>query len=352
MVGCHEIIQGDFIMKRNTFIIGLLALALLLAACSGNNVVSEPETDDLVENNTTQQEDMQEAVEPQSLRIAILPILDALPLYVAEEQGYFADQNLEVELVPVTSGPERDQLMQAGQVDAMINEIVSVMFYNQTEIEVVIVRFARTATAESPVFSILAAADSGIQSVEDLAGVEIGISEATVIEYMTDRVLENAGLTQEEIVKIAVPRIPDRLALLLSGELTAATLPDPVASLAVLNGAALIIDDTTLPEVGTSVFSFSVDTIAEKSEAVAGFLAAVEQAVIDLNNDPSQFDALLAELGLVPPPLQPTFELPPYVTASVPSEDQWADALAWALEAGLIENSPAYADSVDATFLP
>jgi ABC-type nitrate/sulfonate/bicarbonate transport system substrate-binding protein len=134
MVGCHEIIQGDFIMKRNTFIIGLLALALLLAACSGNNVVSEPETDDLVENNTTQQEDMQEAVEPQSLRIAILPILDALPLYVAEEQGYFADQNLEVELVPVTSGPERDQLMQAGQVDAMINEIVSVMFYNQTEI--------------------------------------------------------------------------------------------------------------------------------------------------------------------------------------------------------------------------
>jgi NitT/TauT family transport system substrate-binding protein len=257
-----------------------------------------------------------------------------------------------VELVPVTSGPERDQLMQAGQVDGMINEIVSVMFYNQTETEVVIVRFARTATGDSPVFSILAAADSGIESVEDLAGIEIGISEATVIEYMTDRVLENAGLAPEEIVKVAVPRIPDRLALLQSGELAAATLPDPVASLAVLNGAALIVDDTTLPEVGTSVFSFSVDTIVEKPEAVAGFLAAVEQAVSDLNSDPGQFDGMIAELGLVPPPLQPTFELPPYVTASVPSEEQWADALAWALDSGLIENSPPYAESVDASFLP
>ena len=316
-------------MKKNTIMIGLLALALLLSACGGD-----------------------QPAEPQTLRIAVLPILDAFPLYVAEEQGYFADQNLEVELVPVNSGPERDQLMQAGQVDGMINEIVSVLFYNQNETEVVIVRFARTATDESPVFSILAAADSGIESVEDLAGVEIGVSQATVIEYMTDRVLENAGLTPDEIVKLAVPSIPDRLALLQSGELAAATLPEPVASLAELSGAAVIIDDSSLPEVGTSVFTFSADTIAEKPEVVSGFLAALEQAVADLNSDPGQFDALLAELGLIPAPLQGSFELPPYVTASVPSEAQWDDALAWALEAGLIENSPAYTDSVDASYLP
>jgi NitT/TauT family transport system substrate-binding protein len=307
----------------------LLAFTILLAGCGGETTA-----------------------EPQTLRIAVLPILDAFPLYVAEEQGYFADQNLVVELVPVNSGPERDQLMQAGQVDGMINELVSVMFYNQIETEVVVVRFARTATAEVPVFSILAAPDSGIEGVEDLAGVEIGVSNATVIEYMTDRVLENAGLISEEIVKIAVPRIPDRLALLQSGELAAATLPEPVASLAVLSGAKVIIDDSSLPEVGTSVYSFSVASLEEKQAEVAGFLAALELAVADLNRDPSQFDALLAELGLVPVPLQATFELPPYVTASVPSEAQWEDALAWVLDAGLIENSPVYADSIDASYLP
>ena len=331
-------------MKSNKYMIWLLVVVLLLTACSGNSAVSE--------DNTPQEitEDLPEA--ETALRIAVLPILDAFPLYVAQEQGYFADQNLTIELVPVNSGPERDQLMQAGQIDAMINELVSVLFYNQTETKVVVVRFARTATVDSPVFSILAAAGSGIESPADLAGVEIGVSEGTVIDYMTDRVLQNAGLSAEEIVKIAIPRIPDRLALLQSGELAAATLPDPVAALAVLNGATLIIDDSSLPEVGTSVFSFSADTLAKKPEAVAGFLTALEQAVEDLNSDPSQFDALLADLGLVPVPLQATFELPPYVTASVPSEAQWQDALTWALDGGLIENSPSYADSVTSEYLP
>ncbi|MFN2146136.1 MAG: ABC transporter substrate-binding protein, partial [Anaerolineales bacterium] len=265
-------------MKRSLIVITVL-IAILLTACGGASA------------------------EPQKLRIAVLPILDALPMHVALEKGYFADHNLDVELVTVNSGPERDQLMQAGQVDGMINEIVSVLFYNQQEISVVAVRFARAATADSAVFSIVAAPGSGIESVEDLAGVEIGISEATVIEYMTDRVLQKAGLTPDEIKTIAIPRIPDRLALLQSGELAAATLPDPATGMALLQGATLIIDDSTLPEVGTSVITFSVDAIENKPEAIRGFLAAIEQAVADINADPTGFNQMLADKGLVPPPL-------------------------------------------------
>jgi NitT/TauT family transport system substrate-binding protein len=293
-----------------------------------------------------------EATEQQTLRIAVLPILDALPLHVALEKGYFAEHNLEVELVPVNSGPERDQLMQAGQVDGMINEIVSVIFYNQQEIEVVAVRFARAATTDSAVFSIVAAPGSGIESVEDLAGVEIGISEATVIDYMTDRVLQKAGLSPEEINTVAIPRIPDRLALLQSGELAAATLPDPATGMAILQGSTLIIDDRTLPEVGTSVITFSKEAVEKKPEAMKGFLAAVEQAVADLNADPVGFNDLLADKGLVPPPLLEGFTLPPYVTASVPSEALWQDAIDWAMEKGMISIDPSYAESVDGSFLP
>ncbi len=69
------------------------------------------------------------------------------------------------------------------------------------------------ATAEYPVFRILAAKDSGITTVGDLKNVPIGISQGTVIEYMADRVLENAGLAPGEIAKIAVPKISDRTAL-------------------------------------------------------------------------------------------------------------------------------------------
>lgn len=291
-------------------------------------------------------------IEPAHLKIAVLPILDALPMHVALEQGYFDQFNLDVELVPVTSAPERDQLMQAGQVDGMINEIVSVMFYNQQEPQVVIVRFARAATANAALFSVLASADSGITTVDDLAGIEIGVSEGTVIEYVTDRVLQHAGLTSDEIVKVAIPRIPDRLNLLQSGELEVGVLPDPVTALAIQSGAVLVIDDSSLPEVGVSVISFSVDSLEQKPETVRGFLAALEMAVADLNEQPQDYVPLMVDLGILPPPLAESFELLPYVTASVPSEAQWADALEWAQGNGLLEGEPAYAESVDTSFLP
>ena len=62
---------------------------------------------------------------PVKLRIAVLPILDTLPMYVAAEQGYFAENGVEVEFIPVASAPERDSLIQAGQADGMINEKLS-----------------------------------------------------------------------------------------------------------------------------------------------------------------------------------------------------------------------------------
>ncbi len=113
-----------------------------------------------------------------------------------------------------------------------------------------------------------------------------------------------------------------------------------------------MIDDSSLPEVGTSVISFSTAALVEKPEAVRGFLAALEMAVADLNDHPGDYIQLISDLGMVPAPLLATYQLPPYVTASVPSEAQWADALASAQDKGLIEGDLLYADSVDASYLP
>ncbi len=290
--------------------------------------------------------------EPTRIRVAVLPILESLPMYVADQEGYFAAEGLEVELIPVSSAPERDQLMQSGQVDAMINEVVSVLFYNQESPQVVVVRFARVATAQAPLFRILAAKDSGIQSVEELAGAPIGISEGTVIEYTTDRLLERAGLAPEQIAKVAVPKIPDRLNLLASGQLQAANLPDPAASLAILQGAVPVIDDTTYPEISHSVISFSRGFVEEHPEAVRGFLRALERAVEAVNGDKSRWDDLLGQKKLLPPPLRGVYTLPDFPPASVPSPEQFNDALAWAQGKGLISTDVPYESSVDASFLP
>lgn len=287
-----------------------------------------------------------------TIRVAVLPVLDALPIHVAQAQGYFEEQGLEVEIISVSSAPERDALMQSRQVEAILNEVVSTIFYNQAETRVVSVRFLRAASPDYPLFRILAAKDSGISSVEDLKGVEIGISEGTVIQYTTERILQNAGLTDQEIIGIAVPRIPDRIALLVSGELAAANLPDPAASAAILQGAVPVIDDTTIPSISHSVLTFDAEVLSENPETIKRFLLAIEKAVEDINSDKDSWTDLMIELGLLPPVLVGSYSLPDFPTASVPSQSQFNDAVDWALERGLISAPVDYSSSVSGEFLP
>jgi NitT/TauT family transport system substrate-binding protein len=287
-----------------------------------------------------------------TLHMALLPVLDTLSIHVAIQEGYFEQQGVSVEIIPVSSAPERDQIVSAGEADGMLNEVVSTLFYNKETVQVQIVRTARAATSEAPIFRILASADSGITSAEELKGVEIGISDGTVIEYLTDRLLEAEGFSEDEIVSIAVPKIPDRLALLGSGELQAAMLPDPASSLAIQGGAVVVVDDTSHPEFGFSVLSFRKEVIDEYPEAIEKFLAAVEQAVEKINADPSQYAGLMAEQGLVPPPLIESYTVNPFPTAGVPSQAQWDDAVDWAMSKGLINESVDYQSSVTSEFLP
>jgi NitT/TauT family transport system substrate-binding protein len=318
----------------HSLIFMIIILSILLAACSQN--VTPTETSD----------------EPVTLRIAVLPILDALPMYVAQQEDLFEKHGVEVEFIPVASAAERDQVITSGQADGMINEAVSTLFYNKDETQIQIVRFARTATPSSPQFFILASGQSGITNVADLKGVAVGISEGTVIEYLTDRLLEAEGFTQEEIQTVAVPKIPERMTLLGSGELDAAMLPDPLASLAAQGGAVVVLDDSKHPEFGYSTISFRLPVIEANPQAVKNFLSAIEEATDKINSDPTKWENLLTENQLVPAPLMGTFEVPPYPTASIPNKDQWDDALAWAKAKGLIDVDVSYEDSVTGAYLP
>ena len=317
-------------MLRKTVMVLMLS-AVLLSACGG----AAPA-----------------APEDQTLKIAVLPILDALPMYVAEAQGYFKDAGIKVDFLPVASAAERDQVMQAGQADGMINDLISTALYNKDTQKIAIVRFARTASPDQPQYSIVASKDSGIAKPEDLKGVDIGISEGTVIAYTTDRLLQHAGLTKDDIKTTNVPKIPDRLQLLAEGKMQAANMPEPFATLAEQGGAVRVLDDRSLPEVGTSEISFNVATLKSKPETVKKFLAAINKATADVNSNPDKWNSLLTDKKLIAAPLIGKYQLPKFPAASVPSEAQIKDVLAWMMDKGLLKQDVPYNQLVDASYLP
>jgi NitT/TauT family transport system substrate-binding protein len=315
----------------------LMVSVLLLAGCGGEEAALSPKA---------------LPAEDQTLKMAVLPILDILPFHVADQNGFFEQVDLHVELVPVKSAQERDTLMQTGQVDGMLTDLLSPVLFNQGEAQIFVVRTARKVYPGSPLFSILAGPESEIRSPLDLAGVGIGIAQNTVIEYITDRILENAGLVPEAIAIQEVSAIPVRFELLINGEIPAATLPDPLASGAVAAGAVLVADDTSVPEYSQSILAFSTESLEAQPEAVRKFLVAWEMAVEELNANPDKYNDLLIEKGRVPESIQGTFRMPPFPEASIPTPEQLADVVQWSLEKGLIEETVPYERMVDDSYLP
>jgi NitT/TauT family transport system substrate-binding protein len=290
--------------------------------------------------------------EPVTLKLALIPVIDTLPMFVAQAEGLYAKHGVNAKLIPVASAPERDQLLQAGQADGTLNEILAVMFFNKEKIRMQALRYGHMASAGAGHFFILASGQSGISDVNGLKGVEIGISRGTIIEYVTDRLLAAKGLAAAEIKYLAVPKIPDRMSLLASGELKAGVMPDPLAALAVQQGSKIILDDTVNPKLGASVISFRKETIDRHPKAIKSFLAAIEEAVGMINSAPSRYSGLLAEKKIVPRPLLSSYIVPKFPFKGAPTEAEWNDMLAWAKAKGLLTADIAYRDSVNPTLLP
>lgn len=279
--------------------------------------------------------------ESSALKMGVLPILDVLPLYVAEQEGYFEAEGIEVELVPFSSALERDVALQTNQIDGEVNDLISVALLNNGGDQAKVVRTAMRATPDKSMFAILSS-DSEITAPMDLKGVQIGISANSVIEYIVDRLIEAEGLSAADIVKEGVPKIPVRLELLTSGSLPAACLPEPLASLAVVSGSHVVIDDTAHPEYAQSVVTFSIEALDKKPNTVGKFLAAYEKAVEAINADPNQFRKLLIEKGRVPEPVEESFEMPVFPLAGVPTEAEVQDVLDWMEGKGMLERELAY----------
>ncbi len=294
----------------------------------------------------------QEARSQNSLKIALLPILDTFPYYVAEAQGYFDRYGVTVTAVPVGSGLERDQLMQSGAIDGMLNEMASTANFNRERIQVKIISSARKAYPHYPLFRVLAAPGSNLAAPADLKGIPIGISKNTIIEYVTDRLLAAGGLTPDQISKKSVPVIPERYQLLLQRQLKAATLPDPLAKSALEAGAGSVIDDSVHPQYSVSVLSFHLDAIETKADAVRQFLKAWNHAAQDINANPEPYRGLLLQKIRVPKNIQQTYRIPPFPLREVPSAEQWADVMNWMVSKGLLKAPIPYRDSITNDYLP
>ncbi|MBO8128882.1 MAG: ABC transporter substrate-binding protein [Peptococcaceae bacterium] len=285
----------------------------------------------------------------QPIKLGLLPITDNLPFWVAEQKGYFTEEGVEVELVNFKSAVNRDSALTADQVDGVLGDIISVAQLNDAGTPVKIVSIGQGVTAKEGRFAILSSPQSNITDVEQLKGVGIGCSLKTIMEYIIDQTLTAKGFSEEDIKKVQIPQIPLRLEALLNGSLEAAILPDPLAALAEIKGAHVVLEDTD-QNISQTVIYFREETLNENLAGVRAVMRAYARAVQDIQANPDAFTDLLIEKARMPEIVAQSDKHGMEIIFSapeLPTEEQVNRVLNWMKAKNLLKKDLACEDLID-----
>ena len=289
------------------------------------------------------------AAEP--LKIGLLQIEDSVAFYVAEQEKMYDREGLEVELIPFLSALERDSALAAGAIDGAIDDPVGAILFDQGQGRLKITALCLGETPAEGVFAILAAPQSGVNSLAELKNVEIAVSNSTIIEYVTDRMLLARGFQAAEIRKIEVVKMPIRMQMLLSGAVKAATLPEPLASIAAGKGARVLATDRESKEsLSQTVIVFRNQVLAERRQDIAQFFKAYGAAVAAINASPEKYRPLFVEKGRIPADLAATYPIPTYPLPRPFSPTLYQPVIDW-LTAKKLVGTLGYEDMVATDFL-
>ena len=315
-------------MKRKILAIALVLItSVSLVSCSGKT---------------------KEATKQQSLKtltIGIMPDLDSLPFIIAEHNGYFKEEGLEVKIEHFKSAVDRDTALQTNKIHGAISDMLAVVFFNDNNFDVKI-----TSKTDGS-FKLIAGKNSGITKIEQSAGKSIGISKNTIIEYLTDRILQSSKIDINLTQKIAIPKIPTRLEMLNNSKLDMATLPEPLASTAISSGGKVLSSSDKLG-INPGIMMFTKDAMTSKPEEIKALYRAYNKSIVFLKKEKqeSYIDFVIKEAGF-PDTVKSTLMLPNYTEASMPSEKELKEVLNWLKAKKLTTNNYTLQDLSNSSFI-
>lgn len=276
----------------------------------------------------------------QELTVGIMPDVDSIPFIIAQEKGYFKEENVNVTLKPFKSAMDRDSALQSGNLDGAISDMLAVAFAKEGGFDV------KITSLTSGSYKMVVGKNEAANSLADLKEKDIAISKNTIIEYVTDKILTEANMADTDLHKVAIPQIPTRLEMLQNGKIAAVTLPEPMASIAISNGARLMNSSDQLG-INPGVMMFTNQAAADKTKELQAMYRAYNKAIAYLEKEPQEnYIDLLIEKGGFPPAVKGSLVLPAYKKATVPTEKDVNDCMKWLKDKNLVKTLYSYQDLV------
>jgi NitT/TauT family transport system substrate-binding protein len=304
-----------------------LVIALLLAACAPPALeLPQPE--------------------PTKLKVVVLPYLSYGPLFIAEEEGYYAEQGLEIEFVKMARSTEAIPALAQGDLD-VLGAIVSVGLLNAMakggDIRFVadVAHINPTGCTYMAVMARRALVEAGqLDSPAGLQGYQTSVQPSSISSYLVEKLLNTVGMTLDDVDTVDVMD-PVELEAFETGALDAAAASEPWVTRMLQAGHAVdwVPAQQVIPGFQLTVIAYGPTLIDENPDAGKRFMTAYLKAVRQLNEGKTERNLdLLAEFtGLDREVLEQTCWPSTHPDGQI-NVQSVVDFQSWALENGYLDN--------------
>ncbi|MBA2960559.1 MULTISPECIES: ABC transporter substrate-binding protein [Ramlibacter] len=242
------------------------------------------------------------ALAQDKIKVGVFPSSSALPFYVALERGYFKEAGIEPEAVVFNAHPLTVQALVTGDVQAAANLVtLEGANINQRRPGTLSYISLNGQNAQYITEQFIVKNGSTAKTLADLKGAKILSAPGPANLGAAKAVLKAAGLEEGKDYSIQEQQMGVHVGALQAGTFDAGYTLEPVASVAIRNGAARrleagVISTYLLGRKEALAFAaggaLSGEFLAKQPAVAARYAAAWAKAVKDVDTDPKVRDLL------------------------------------------------------------
>ncbi|WP_313822951.1 ABC transporter substrate-binding protein [Citricoccus sp.] len=249
-----------------------------------------------------------------AVTVGAIPIVDVAPLHLAKEQGFFEEAGLDVTIESTSGGAISFPGVSSGQFDVAFGNVVSMMVARSQGIGLKFFCSGSTTTGEpgNDNVALIAAPDSGFESIRDLAGRTLSSNQlANIGDTACRQVMDKAGGDggSLEFMEMA---FPDVQAALENGQLDAGVVVEPFVTPALEAGMVAVSWPyaEANPELDTGGYFASEETLENDPDLVRSFREALVRGLEYAQQNPDEVRRITGTYTQTPPEVLEKMKLP------------------------------------------
>jgi NitT/TauT family transport system substrate-binding protein len=265
-------------MFRRATGIGAAVLLAPLLSCGGNGGAAGGEGC----GGSTIGED-EPLAETTTVSVGVIPIVDVAPIYLGQEQGFFSDRGLELEMETAQGGAAIVPGVMSEQFQFGFSNTTSLLIACDQGLDLQVVANGNNSTGQAgeDFGAVVVPADSPIQDAADLAGASVAVNTLQNIGTTTvNASVRKAGGDPSDIEYTEL-EFPDMPAALEEGHVDAAWVVEPFLTITTQAGARPVAWNfvDTAPDLMIADYFTSTQYAEDNPDVVAAFAAAMRESL-------------------------------------------------------------------------